>query len=102
MKKIKTILILFLLGLSPPTYLEEIKNYSREMQQAITLYREGKNSDAMDRFMEILVNGTPEEKALANEYISKITQGIKYSEDLSKADKQLKLHHLCLNLKLLL
>ncbi|MCX7647921.1 MAG: hypothetical protein N2Z60_04850 [Elusimicrobiales bacterium] len=51
-------------------------NYSRQMQQAIRLYQEGKNSDAMDRFMDILVSGTPEEKAVANEYISKITQGV--------------------------
>ena len=58
-----------------PSYCEE-PNYSREMKQAITLYQEGKNSDAMDRFMDIMVSGTPEEKAVANEYISKITNGV--------------------------
>ncbi|MCX7641395.1 MAG: OmpA family protein [Elusimicrobiales bacterium] len=52
------------------------QNYSKQMQQAILLYQEGKNTDAMDRFMDILVTGTPEEKILASEYISKITQGI--------------------------
>lgn len=52
------------------------ENYSKQMQQAILLYQEGKNTDAMDRFMDILVTGTPEEKVLASEYISKITQGV--------------------------
>ncbi len=46
---------------------------SRSMDQAIRLYHEGQDSEAMDRFMDILVKGTPAEKALANEYISKIT-----------------------------
>lgn len=52
------------------------QNYSKQMQQAILLYQEGKNTDAMDRFMDILVSGTPEEKIIASEYISKITQGV--------------------------
>ena len=46
---------------------------SRSMEQAIRLYHEGENTEAMDRFMDILVKGSPSEKALANEYISKIT-----------------------------
>ena len=46
---------------------------SRSMEQAIRLYHEGDDTEAMDRFMEILVKGTPSEKALANEYITKIT-----------------------------
>ncbi|MBI5744590.1 MAG: OmpA family protein [Elusimicrobia bacterium] len=46
---------------------------SRSMEQAIRLYHEGQDTEAMDRFMDILVKGTPSEKALANEYISKIT-----------------------------
>jgi outer membrane protein OmpA-like peptidoglycan-associated protein len=46
---------------------------SRSMEQAIRLYHEGDDSEAMDRFMDILVKGTPSEKALANDYISKIT-----------------------------
>ncbi len=46
---------------------------SRSMEQAIRLYHEGQDTEAMDRFMEILVKGTPSEKALANEYITKIT-----------------------------
>ncbi|OIO01119.1 MAG: hypothetical protein AUJ51_08815 [Elusimicrobia bacterium CG1_02_56_21] len=46
---------------------------SRSMEQAIRLYHEGDDIEAMDRFMQILVKGTPSEKALANEYVSKIT-----------------------------
>ncbi|OGR41386.1 MAG: hypothetical protein A2X35_10270 [Elusimicrobia bacterium GWA2_61_42] len=46
---------------------------SRPMEQAIRLYHEGEDTEAMDRFMDILVKGTPSEKALANEYITKIT-----------------------------
>lgn len=46
---------------------------SRSMEQAIRLYHEGQDSEAMDRFMDILVKGSPSEKALANEYITKIT-----------------------------
>ncbi len=46
---------------------------SRAMEQAIRLYNNGQDSEAMDRFMDILVKGSPSEKALANEYISKIT-----------------------------
>ncbi|OGR75441.1 MAG: hypothetical protein A2X32_13055 [Elusimicrobia bacterium GWC2_64_44] len=46
---------------------------SRSMEQAIRLYHEGEDTEAMDRFMDILVKGSPSEKALANEYITKIT-----------------------------
>ncbi|MCM2267442.1 MAG: OmpA family protein [Elusimicrobiales bacterium] len=46
---------------------------SRSMEQAIRLYHEGEDTEAMDRFMDIMVKGTPSEKALANEYITKIT-----------------------------
>lgn len=46
---------------------------SRSMEQAIRLYHEGQDTEAMDRFMDILVKGSPSEKALANEYITKIT-----------------------------
>ena len=46
---------------------------TRSMEQAIRLYHEGQDNEAMDRFMDILVKGTPSEKSLANDYISKIT-----------------------------
>jgi len=45
----------------------------RSMEQAIRLYHEGQDNEAMDRFMDILVKGTPSEKSMANDYISKIT-----------------------------
>jgi len=46
---------------------------SRSMEQAIRLYHEGQDNEAMDRFMDILVKGSPSEKSMANEYISRIT-----------------------------
>jgi len=46
---------------------------SRSTEQAIRLYHEGQDNEAMDRFMDILVKGTPSEKSLANSYISRIT-----------------------------
>ena len=46
---------------------------SRSMEQAIRLYHENEDTEAMDRFMDILSKGSPSEKALANEYINKIT-----------------------------
>ncbi len=49
---------------------------SRTMEQAMRLYQEGEDNEAMDRFMNILVKGTPSEKAIANDYISRITNRI--------------------------
>lgn len=64
---------------------------SRGMEQAIRLYHEGQDNEAMDRFMDILVKGTPSEKSLANEYISKITlrmnSGISYPGEKSSKPK---------------
>lgn len=58
---------------------------SRSMEQAIRLYHEGQDNEAMDRFMDILVKGTPSEKAIANEYISKIT--MRMSTGVQKTDE---------------
>ncbi len=52
---------------------ESKSGITRSMEQAIRLYHEGQDTEAMDRFMNILVKGTPSEKSLANEYITKIT-----------------------------
>lgn len=61
-------------ALSTGLYAQAAKSgVSRSMEQAIRLYHEGEDTEAMDRFMDILVKGTPSEKALANEYINKIT-----------------------------
>lgn len=60
--------------LSPDLSAQAAKSgVSRSMEQAIRLYHEGEDTEAMDRFMDILVKGSPSEKALANEYITKIT-----------------------------
>ncbi len=62
---------------------------SRNMEQAIRLYHNGQDNDAMDRFMDILIKGTPSEKSLANEYISRITlrmnSGVSYPGAAAKS-----------------
>ena len=58
-------------GAQPPA--AKGSGLSRSMEQAIRLYHEGQDNEAMDRFMDILVKGTPSEKSLANSYISRIT-----------------------------
>lgn len=45
---------------------------SRVLEQALRFYSNGMDIEAMERFMDILVKGSPSEKALATEYISKI------------------------------
>lgn len=67
---------------------------SRPMEQAIRLYHQGQDNEAMDRFMDILMKGTPSEKALANEYINKITlrlntRGVNSIEDSGPQDNAL-------------
>lgn len=67
---------------------------SRPMEQAIRLYHQGQDNEAMDRFMDILMKGTPSEKALANEYINKITlrlntRGVSSLDDKGPQDSSL-------------
>lgn len=45
---------------------------SRSLQHGIRLYHENRFTDAMDRFTDVLINGTPSEKSIANEYMNKI------------------------------
>jgi hypothetical protein len=52
----------------------ENSGYSKQMRMAIQLYEDGRDLDAMDRFMDILVNGDPAERPTANEYLNRITQ----------------------------
>ncbi len=47
---------------------------SRSMRTAIQFYNKGDDTQAMDRFMEILTKGDPSERSMANEYINLITQ----------------------------
>ncbi|MCR4819521.1 MAG: OmpA family protein [Elusimicrobiales bacterium] len=69
--------VIFLTSAIPAVAQEDSSSgMSRSMDQAIRLYRAGESTEAMDRFMDILVKGSPSEKALANEYISKITMGM--------------------------
>lgn len=68
--------LLLLLAVSGPLSLSAQAGkagVSRSMEQAIRLYHENEDTEAMDRFMDILVKGSPSEKALANDYITKIT-----------------------------
>ncbi|MFI5348487.1 MAG: OmpA family protein [Elusimicrobiota bacterium] len=46
---------------------------SRPMQTAVRFYEQGDDVQAMDRFMEILTQGDPTERSMANEYINLIT-----------------------------
>ncbi len=46
---------------------------SRPMRNAVHLYEQGEDIQAMDRFMEILTKGDPSERSMANEYINLIT-----------------------------
>lgn len=48
--------------------------HSRQMELAIRHFDRGEDTDAMDRFMEILVKGNPEERPLANQYMNLISQ----------------------------
>ena len=63
--------LFYVQGAQPPE--TKGSGLSRSMEQAIRLYHEGQDNEAMDRFMDILVKGTPSEKSLANSYISRIT-----------------------------
>ncbi|MBI3547439.1 MAG: OmpA family protein [Elusimicrobia bacterium] len=47
---------------------------SKQMQLAIHLYQQGRDTEAMDRFMDVLVNGEPRERTMANDYLNLITQ----------------------------
>ncbi|MBI4054617.1 MAG: hypothetical protein HY402_00630 [Elusimicrobia bacterium] len=45
---------------------------SQRMRQAIELYERKKDEEAVDLFMEIMVEGSPGEKNLANEYLNRL------------------------------
>ena len=52
----------------------DTRDLSRQMRLAVDLYDRGEDLDAMDRFMDILVKGSPAERPMANEYLNLITQ----------------------------
>ncbi|MFH1723140.1 MAG: hypothetical protein ABII00_00820 [Elusimicrobiota bacterium] len=50
------------------------ESLSNQMRLAIDLYGKERDMEAMDRFMEILVQGSAAERTMANEYLNLITQ----------------------------
>ena len=58
----------------------------RYIEQAIKLYKEKNDHEAMNRFMDILVKGTPSEKAIANDYLNRIVHRMN-SEQTGAEDK---------------
>jgi len=45
---------------------------SRTLEQALRLYNNGQDSEAIDLFMDLLTSGNPEEQQIAQEYINKM------------------------------
>jgi len=50
------------------------------MDRAVRLYEEGKDDDGLDLFMDVLVQGDPSQKALANDYLNRITKRMSEGE----------------------
>ena len=53
---------------------EQLSGLSREMRLGVRYYEKGEDLQAMDRFMEVLTKGDPGERAMANDYINRITR----------------------------
>ncbi len=53
---------------------------SREMKIGIRFYESGDDLQAMDRFMDVLTQGDPAERSMANEYINLITHRMNTGE----------------------
>lgn len=64
---------------------QEDGGWSKQMRSAVEAYEAGKDTEAMDRFMEILVHGRPEERAGANEYLNLITRRMGAGKELPKS-----------------
>jgi len=54
---------------------------NRSLQQGIRLYHENRFTDAMDRLTDVLINGSPSEKSIANEYMNKINLKMSASDN---------------------
>ncbi|MEK9145047.1 MAG: hypothetical protein AAB339_05510, partial [Elusimicrobiota bacterium] len=61
----------------------DTRDLSRQMRLAVDLYERGEDLDAMDRFMDILVKGSPTERPMANEYLNLITQRMSQTATLA-------------------
>ncbi len=57
---------------------------SRDMQLGIFYFKKGEDSEAMDRFIEVLNGGSPSEQALANKYLNRITRRMSGTEPAAK------------------
>lgn len=57
---------------------------SQKMQRGIELFNQGKHEQAMDYFMDVLVQGHASEKSLANEYLNRITSRIGVGEEVAQ------------------
>lgn len=57
-----------------------LNGMSRQMRFAIRLYDRGDDVQAMDKFMEVLTQGDPAERSMANEYINLITHRMNTGE----------------------
>lgn len=60
---------------------------SRQMRLGIQFYEKRDDAQAMDRFMEVLTRGDPNERPLANEYINLITHRMNTGEKLPMPPK---------------
>jgi|GEM_PF-3678012 len=76
------LILLFLLGASfcrAAGALQETRVRS-PLQLAVRFYQEGNYQESLDRFMDILMTGTSQERSVANDYINRITRRVNASE----------------------
>ena len=61
---------------------------SRDMQLGIFYFKKGEDSEAMDRFIEVINGGNPTEISLANQYLNRITRRLSGTESVPKKPAQ--------------
>jgi outer membrane protein OmpA-like peptidoglycan-associated protein len=61
---------------------------SRDMQLGIFYFKKGEDSEAMDRFIEVLNAGNPTERTLANQYLNRITRRLSGTESVPQKPAQ--------------
>jgi len=85
-KKAAILLPVLLLALTPADAFFGSKSsapqsqYRGALKRSIDSYNKGNFDDAFEGFMDVLVSGTPEEKAIANEYLNKINYSMSAAE----------------------
>ncbi|MBI5629468.1 MAG: hypothetical protein HY921_01145 [Elusimicrobia bacterium] len=65
---------------------------SRQMRMGIYFFEKGDDMQAMDRFMDVLTNGAPAERSLANEYINLLNRRMNTLEKTPLRPSALKPH----------